>query len=67
LRGRDPFSSFGFIGDLEPAYRAAADEYRRWTHSRDRRLHDLGQEAVALYERRASQQAADERSERERV
>jgi hypothetical protein len=67
LRGRDPFSSFGFIGDLEPTYRAAADEYRRWTHSRDRRLRELGQEAVALYERRASQQAADERRERERV
>jgi hypothetical protein len=67
LRGRDPFSSFGFIGDLEPAYRAAADEYRRWTYSRDRRLRELGQEAVALYERLADELAAKERRERERV
>jgi hypothetical protein len=67
LRIRDPSYCTGFVGDLEPSYRAAADEYRRWTHSRDPRLRELGQEAVVLYERRADEQAANERHERERV
>jgi hypothetical protein len=64
---RDPSYSNGFIGDLEPSYRAAADEYRRWTRSRDPRLRKLGQEGVALYERRAHEEAAKERREQERV
>jgi hypothetical protein len=67
LRVRDPSYSNGFIGDLEPSYRAAAAEYRRWTRSRDPRLRKLGQEGVALYERRAYEEAAKERREQERV
>jgi hypothetical protein len=67
LRARNPFSSFGFIGDLEQSYRDRADEYRRWKRSRDPRLRKLGQEAVALYERLADEQAANERRERDRV
>src|SRR6266540_3342649 len=67
LKARDPFSSTGFIGDLEPSYRVRADEYRHWTRSRDPRLRELGQEAVVLYERVADEQAANERRERERV
>lgn len=67
LRARDPFSSSGFIGSLEPAYRAHADEYRRWTRSRDPRLRELGQEAVRLYERLADEEAAKEWREREHV
>jgi hypothetical protein len=67
LRARDPFSSSGFIGSLEPSYRAHADEYRRWTRSRDPRLRELGQEAVRLYERLADEEAAKEWREREHV
>jgi hypothetical protein len=67
LRARNPFSSSGFIGSLEPSYRAHADEYRHWTHSRDPRLRELGQEAVRLNERLADEEAAKERRERERV
>jgi len=67
LRSREPFSSIGFIGDLEACYRARADEYRRWTRSRDPRLRELGQEAVVLYERLAHGEADRERRERERV
>jgi hypothetical protein len=66
-RARNPFSSTGFIGSLEPSYRAHADEYRSWTRSRDPRLRGLGQEAVGLYERLADEEAAKERRERERV
>jgi hypothetical protein len=67
LRARDPFSSGGFIGSLEPSYRAHADEYRRWTRSRDPRLRELGHEAVRLYERLADEEAAKEWREREHV
>ena len=67
LKARDPFYSFGFIRDLESSYHDRADEYRRWTRSRDPRLRKLGQEAVALYERLAREEAANERRERERV
>jgi hypothetical protein len=66
LKARDPLSSISFMGDLEPSYRARADEYRRWTRSRDPRLRELGQEAVALYQRLADEQAENERRERER-
>jgi hypothetical protein len=67
LRARNPFSSSGFIGSLEPSYRAHADEYRHWTRSRDPRLRELGQEAVRLYERLADEEAAKEWREREHV
>jgi hypothetical protein len=67
LNARHPFSSIGFIGSLEPSYRAGADEYRRWTRSPDPRLRELGQEAVALYERLADEQAATERREQEGI
>jgi len=67
LKARDPFHSSGFIRDLESSYHDRADEYRRWTRSRDPRLRELGQEAVALYERLADEEAAKERRERECV
>jgi hypothetical protein len=67
LKARDPFYSFGFTRDLESSYHDRADEYRRWTRSRDPRLRKLGQEAIALYERQAYEEAAKERRERERV
>jgi hypothetical protein len=66
LQAQEPYSSGGFAGSLEREYRSRADEYRRWTRSRDRRLRELGQEAVARYERLADEQAANERRERER-
>jgi hypothetical protein len=53
------------MGDLEPSYRARADDYRRWVRSRDPRLREIGQAAVALYERRADEQAERERREQE--
>jgi len=67
LKARDPFYSFGVIRDLESSYHDRADEYRRWTRSRHPRLRKLGQEAIALYERLAHEEAAKERRERERV
>jgi hypothetical protein len=66
-KARDPFYSFGFTRDLESSYHDRADEYRRWTRSRDPRLRKLGQEAIALYERRAYEEAVKERREREGV
>jgi hypothetical protein len=65
LRARDPVSSINFMGDLEPSYRARADDYRRWMRSRDPRLREIGQAAVALYERLADEQAERERREQE--
>jgi hypothetical protein len=65
LRARDPLSSTSFIGDLEPSYRARADDYRRWVRSRDPRLREIGQAAVALYQRLAHEQAERERREQE--
>ena len=65
LRARDPFSSISFMGDLEPSYRARADDYRRWVRSRDPRLREIGQAAVLLYERLADEQAERERREQE--
>ena len=65
LRARDPVSSISFMGDLEPSYRARADDYRRWVRSRDPRLREIGQAAVALYQRLADEQAERERRERE--
>ena len=65
LRARDPFSTISFMGDLEPSYRACADDYLRWVRSRDSRLQRIGQAAVALYERLADEQAERERRERE--
>jgi hypothetical protein len=67
VKARDPSYSAGFIRDLESSYQDRADEYRRWTRSRDPRLRELGQDAVALYERLAHEEAAKERRERERV
>jgi hypothetical protein len=67
LRARDLFPSSGFRGSLESSYRARAAEYRRWTRARDPRLRALGEDAVALYERLADEEAEKERSERERA
>jgi hypothetical protein len=67
LKARDPSYSTGFIRDLESSYQDRADEYRRWIRSRDPRLRKLGQDAVALYERLAHEEAAKERRDRERV
>jgi hypothetical protein len=56
-----------FMGSQEPYFQARADEYRRWLKHRDVRLRRIAKEAIARYERIASEEAERERRERDAI
>jgi hypothetical protein len=64
IYAREPLS---FVGSREPYYRARANDYPRWSRSKDARLRELGREAVEHYERLADEGAEYDRRERERI